>query len=67
MRRAAPVAALIAALICPVTANADTTDVLAGITITPQHHRYDYRRAAFGPAWANGGHATPGTRSWTGN
>jgi Protein of unknown function (DUF1524) len=42
-------------LICPVaTAHADA-ETLDGITITARHHRYDYRRAAFGEAWANGG------------
>jgi hypothetical protein len=35
-------------------AHADA-DVLTGIAVAPQHHRYDYRRAAFGEAWDNGG------------
>lgn len=35
-------------------AHADA-DPLAGITVAAQHHRYDYRRAAFGEAWDNGG------------
>lgn len=42
-------------MLCPLpTAHADA-DALAGIAVTPQHHRYDYRRAAFGEAWDNGG------------
>lgn len=42
-------------LLCPLpTAHADP-DVLGGIAVTPQYHRYDYRRAAFGEAWDNGG------------
>jgi Protein of unknown function (DUF1524) len=50
----APLAALLL-LLCPLpTAHADA-DALAGITVTPQHYRYDYRRAAFGEAWDNGG------------
>ena len=36
-------------------AHADPPDVLAGITVAPQHHRYDYRRAAFGEGWDDGG------------
>ena len=42
------------ACICISAAHADA-DPLAGIAIAQQHHRYDYRRAAFGEAWDNGG------------
>jgi hypothetical protein len=36
-------------------AHADTPDVLAGITVAPYAHRYDYRRAAFGEGWPGDG------------
>jgi hypothetical protein len=49
--RAALVAAALA-LIAPLApAHADED----GLTVQSWHHRYDYRRAAFGPAWDNGG------------
>jgi hypothetical protein len=48
------IAALSAMLIPPATPHADSA-TLDGIAIAPQHHRYDYRRAAFGKAWENGG------------
>jgi hypothetical protein len=51
MKRAA-LAATLLVLVSPATAHADALD---GVTVAPQHHRYDYRRAAFGPAWENGG------------
>ena len=52
-------------LICPVASAHSDDDALAGIAVTPQHHRYDYRRAAFGEAWDNGGPCDTATRSST--
>jgi Protein of unknown function (DUF1524) len=42
-------AAVVIATAAPV--HADPPDVLAGITVAPHSHRYDYRRAAFGEGW----------------
>jgi Protein of unknown function (DUF1524) len=42
-------AAVVIATAAPV--RADPPDVLAGITVAPHSHRYDYRRAAFGEGW----------------
>jgi len=36
-------------------AYADVPDPLAGVTVAPHVHRYDYRRAAFGEGWPNDG------------
>jgi hypothetical protein len=53
MKKTLIAAALV--LISPLPfAHADS-ETLDGIAIAPQHHRYDYRRAAFGKAWENGG------------
>jgi Protein of unknown function (DUF1524) len=46
---------LAVALVIAPTAAADTPDVLDGITVAPYQHRHDYRRAAFGEGWDNGG------------
>jgi hypothetical protein len=56
MRRAGiGLVALLLAVTGPLpTAHADE-GALPGIAVAPQHHRYDYRRAAFGKAWENGG------------
>lgn len=44
----------VALVVAPIAA-ADTPDLLGGITIAPYQHRHDYRRAAFGEGWDNGG------------
>jgi hypothetical protein len=43
--------AVLALLATYPVAHADTPDVLAGVTVAPLAHRYDYRRAAFGEGW----------------
>ncbi len=53
MRRLTMIAA--ALLLCPVVPAHADADPLAGIALTLQHHRYDYRRAAFGEPWESGG------------
>jgi hypothetical protein len=49
------VTATVVALVGAPTAHADPPDLLAGITVAPYQHRYDYRRAAFGEGWGDDG------------